>query len=196
MFEPRSAGSEPEPSQRSEAKHETVHVLLTAVAASPETHWNPSVYSGPRLPSPTINTHLLHLVDMTQHYRQNTGRSAGERSCRSHWQTLHPECKSSGKIDIDAWCCETLTNAKGEQMPALAVVLSLRCPALSGRTRRAAPGNLAGGRRSRAALPSEPQAAGKRGHPETPADIMDRIKKPAGVVASRSQPPPKPFNLQ
>lgn len=86
---------------------------------------------------------------------------------------------------------------RGEQMPSLALILLLRCPALSGQIRRAAPGNLGDGRRSRAPLLAEPQAAGKRDHPETPADIMDQNETRAAVVTFKLAPicTPDPFNI-
>lgn len=57
-------------------------------------------------------------------------------------------------------------------MLLLAVILTLRCPVLLGRTQRALPGNLDDELCSCAPFPAEPQTAEKRVRPESPADII------------------------
>lgn len=73
-------------------------------------------------------------------------------------------------------------------MPSLAVILSLRCPVLSGQIRTAAPGNLNDGRWTCAPPVAEGLAAGRRDHPETPADIVGQSKAQAGVASFKSAP--------
>lgn len=73
------------------------------------------------------------------------------------------------------------TNVRG----AADAFLVLRCPVLSGQIHTAAPGNLDDGRWTCAPLrlSAEPQAAGRRVHPETPADIVGQYETRAGVLS-------------